>query len=609
MKFDIFILPFFIGLIFIIGYFIARCILWLRNFTSAERIKLEKGIFSFKTLASIKEVALESLLHRKIFRVNPLLGYMHMSLAFGWFLLIVVGNLEARFYDPTLIHPPYYPIFFRFFAPDPGPFAHSGFFEFIMDFLLLFVLSGVCLAYFKRFRSKALGMKRTSKLKAWDKFALISLWLIFPLRLLAESFSSGIYENGSFLTGTLGRISAGFLPIEKLGYPAWWAYSIALGTFFISLPFSRYMHIPTEVVLIFLRNYGIHASKNRNGFADIEVRACSRCGICIDTCQMATSLNCTESQSVYFLRSVRESNTSKSIADGCMECGRCTDVCPVGIDLNKQRYLARKTIYKDLHTDFSYLPDIRSKRADVIFFAGCMGHLTPSVIHAMKKLLDHAGIRYWFIDEDGGICCGRPLKLAGKSDEAKVLMEKNRAAILNSGASMLVTSCPICLKTFTEDYQLSKLRLYHHSQFLLKLWFEGKIQLEKHMQKAVYHDPCELGRGLGIYDEPRQLIRRMMILKEPVNKREKALCCGGSLAHQELSSGERLKIAGDAALELTACNPDYLVTACPMCKKTFQQVSTTKVKDIAELVYASVHFKRKNIHQIAEQTAEVTASN
>ena len=44
------------------------------------------------------EVVSESLLHRRIFRVNPLLGYMRMSLAFGWFLLIAVGWAETIAY-------------------------------------------------------------------------------------------------------------------------------------------------------------------------------------------------------------------------------------------------------------------------------------------------------------------------------------------------------------------------------------------------------------------------------------------------------------------------------------------------------------------------------
>lgn len=607
MNFNIFVLPFIIGLVFIISYFIAISGIWISNFSPEDRHKLCKGIFSIKSLLSVKEILLESLLHRKIFKVNPLLGYMHMSLAFGWFLLIVMGNMEARFFNPNIIHPPYYPIFFRFFEPDAGAFSNSQFFVFIMDFILLFILSGVCLAYFKRFRSKALGLKRTTKLKAWDKWALGTLWLIFPLRLIAESFTSGIYKNGGFLTGTLGRFFDVLLPLQQLVYPAWWAYSIALGMFFISLPFSRYMHIPTELVLIFFRNYGIRSSGKREGFADIEVKSCSRCGICLDTCQMASSLNHIESQSVYFLRSVREHSASKSMSDQCMECGRCTAICPVGIDLNTQRYLARNQVYKDLRTDFSYLPDISPKKADVIFFAGCMGHLTPSVINSMKKVMDHASISYWFMDEDGGICCGRPLKLAGKSEEAKDLIEKNRSAILNSGASTLVTSCPICLKSFMEDYHLGKLKLYHHSQYLLKLWFEGRIQLERQVQTAVYHDPCELGRGLGIYDEPRELVQRIMILKEPENTRRNAMCCGGSLAHQELTSAERKKLARDTALELTSSNPDYLVTACPMCKKTFQQASSANVKDIAELVYAAIQEKKKLQGHLAKHVVETAA--
>jgi len=60
--------------------------------------------------------------------------------------------------------------------------------------------------------------------------------LIFPLRFFAESFTSGVYNNGGFLTGTAGTFFAGFLPVESLSYIAWWAYSSALGIFFISLP-------------------------------------------------------------------------------------------------------------------------------------------------------------------------------------------------------------------------------------------------------------------------------------------------------------------------------------------------------------------------------------
>jgi Fe-S oxidoreductase len=39
---------------------------------------------------------------------------------------------------------------------------------------------------------------------------------------------------------------------------------------------------------------------------------------------------------------------------------------------------------------------------------------------------------------------------------------------------------------------------------------------------------------------------------------------------------------------LLASSPEYLATACPLCKKTFSRLSSVEVKDISELVYDSI---------------------
>lgn len=64
----------------------------------ADKKRILFGLPTRRTLAAVWEVISESLLHRRIFKVNPLLGYMHMSLAFGWFLLIAVGWIETIAY-------------------------------------------------------------------------------------------------------------------------------------------------------------------------------------------------------------------------------------------------------------------------------------------------------------------------------------------------------------------------------------------------------------------------------------------------------------------------------------------------------------------------------
>jgi Fe-S oxidoreductase len=51
---------------------------------------------------------------------------------------------------------------------------------------------------------------------------------------------------------------------------------------------------------------------------------------------------------------------------------------------------------------------------------------------------------------------------------------------------------------------------------------------------------------------------------------------------------KKRQIASFTAAELTKQKPDYLATACPLCKKTLASVTGTKVADIAEIVALSI---------------------
>lgn len=239
---------------------------WLYRLPRADKMLILRGLPTRRTLQAVWEVIRESLLHRRIFRVNPLLGYMHMSLAFGWFLLISVGWIETVAYLGFRYVPLQGHVFFKYFATG---LEHKPVFDLLMDLLLLFVLSGVALAWGKRFCSRAMGMRRTTKHVLGDRIALSALWFIFPARLLAESTTCALYGGGSFLTGSLGGWMAahvGVLPLMNLESAAWWFYSSCLGLFFVALPFSRYMHIFTEIPLIFLRRYRLRSGEKETSF-------------------------------------------------------------------------------------------------------------------------------------------------------------------------------------------------------------------------------------------------------------------------------------------------------------------------------------------------------
>ena len=586
MNYHPFVVPFCAGTVFLFGTLIFLYIKWIRNLSKNQKKTVRKNIFSLRTIKAVWETVCECLFHRKVFKTNLLLGYMHFSLACGWFLLIVVGFIETSFYSRNFADVPWMAIFFRYFEDPSLTFTGKYFFNFAMDFLLLFVLSGLFLAFIKRFYSKIVGLKRTTKHSLYDKITLTALWCIFPLRLLAESISAGIKNNGGFLTQSLGN-TLSFIPLQQIELPFWWAYSLALCLFFAGMPFTRYMHIFTEILLVFLRKWGVTEEKNKTGYTNIELNACSRCGICIDVCPLNTALDIKNIQSVYFIRDVRHKQLDNKITDNCLMCDRCVNACPVGIESTKIREIYRKKDDFENKNYYDFINENPVKTADIIYFAGCMSHLTPNTIEAMKKIFHTANQTFWFMDKDKSICCGRPLLQQGFQQQSAVLRDKNTELIEKSGARLLVTSCPICYQSFTKEYNL-KIEILHHTQYIDRLITNNVIQLKKTDLNIVYHDPCELGRGCGIYEEPRRIIRTIGNLLTPQNEKENSVCCGYNLGNTVIELDQQMQIRDNSLKNLTKTNPNIIVTACPMCKRAFLHGQKEPVLDVSELAVNNI---------------------
>ena len=645
-----FVIPFVVGISFMLIWLTVGLIRLLAKIPADDRRRFWKSLITPKiALKNIKDLFCDCLFHTKIWKRKPLLGYMHSSIAFGWFMLIVLGHIEVALFVPKHLAWTdgglFYPIFYRFFVwINPGHVTLRGwFFFFLMDFFLLYVLTGVGMAIFKRFRSIVLGMRHTTKPSLADRVALYSLWMIFPLRLLAESFTADL-SGGSFLTVPVNHLWHWIFGDKLFFMPVWWAYSICLGLFFAAMPFSRYMHILTEVLWILLRNAGIQPRHPRKGVAEAEIYACSSCGLCLDACPMNVQKKNLKYSSVYFIRFLRRHNEKKinAIADKCLMCDKCHALCPVGVDAPALRRAQRATVNNSLPYDYSYLMEgslgsnsssvstcvatnacsitagsVASTRTanahasltdpspsltepvevttniqktsedwKVMYFAGCMTHLTPRIIKSVEKVFKSAGVNYIFADRDGGICCGRPLMLAGKTNAAYETISANRKMILGSGCRTLVLSCPICYKIFKDEYALEGVEVLHYTQFIKRLVDEGKLKLTAGDERIVYHDPCELGRGCGVYKEPREVLAQAGTLVKATKEGDESICCGGSLGSLTLDTRDRAKITESSVGNLLANNPQTIVTACPLCLKTFSESvpETVKVQDFAETV-------------------------
>ena len=110
--------------------------------------------------------------------------------------------------------------------------------------------------------------------------------------------------------------------------------------------------------------------------------------------------------------------------------------------------------------------------------------------------------------------------------------------------------------------------------------------------RVTYQDPCRLGRHLGVYDEPRQLLEMIGLeLVEMPRHRENALCCGtNGWTH---CGAANKQIQADRLREAQATGADVLVTACLKCQIHFRCAMQDReldaeldieLKDLAEIM-------------------------
>jgi Fe-S oxidoreductase len=170
-------------------------------------------------------------------------------------------------------------------------------------------------------------------------------------------------------------------------------------------------------------------------------------------------------------------------------------------------------------------------------------------------------------------------------------MEENGRRMEAAGAKMILTSCPDCYNVFQTHYPhlLGKqpFRVFHITEFLLNLLNEGRITFEEEIKKRVtYHDPCRLGREAGIFEPPREILKRIpgIQLVEMRRNREHSWCCGGggvvNLVYPKMS----IKIAKGRVQEAVEAEAEMLVTCCPLCYRQFYNRAWERGLDLMELI-------------------------
>ncbi len=169
-------------------------------------------------------------------------------------------------------------------------------------------------------------------------------------------------------------------------------------------------------------------------------------------------------------------------------------------------------------------------------------------------------------------------------------MEHNRDKVRQVGAKEAVFTCPSCYHTWKHLYD-SELKLYHSSQMLDQMIMDGRIALKEINATVTYHDPCDLGRNSGIYEEPRRVLKAIPGLKlvELPHNRELTMCCGGGGNLEMVDPDLSGRVAQMKIDEIKQTGADMIVSSCQQCLRTiFSRARREKidlvVKDLTELV-------------------------
>lgn len=579
-NFHPFVIPFATGFVFVIAWLIFKVFCIWKSMPISDKRNIRHNILSVNTIYAIGEIVTEVLLHRRIWRKNRLLGFMHFSFAFGWFMLIVTGKFESLIYTGKGVNHVWYPLFFKFFEPGEHQFAFSNLFTQAMDLWLALILAGQLVAFLKRKFPQKAGVTIRTKHTMRNRIALTALWFIFPLRLAAESVTAGLYGGGGFLTGSIGSLLHETATLESLFMPLWWAYSTALFMFFVMIPYSRYLHIPIEAFLILARNWKVKDEKTLNR---LETMACSACGMCLGVCPLAQA-NIAPIQPVYYIERLRAGRSTQRDKWSCLQCKRCEDICPVQVQSTRirQEQKAQPILAQEPNLETNHRSFDKSQKVNVVLFSGCMGKLTPRTKVAMDKIMRATDLKYKWVDEEKDLCCGRPLTLNGQHREATAKLNELADEILSYSPQMIVTTCPICYNRIKDKF--SEIPVMHHTTFIQRMMDNGRIELTRTAETMTYHDPCELSRIANVIDEPLSVLKNIGTLKQPTDNGKESHCCGGALAGIYISSEERTKLTQCAAQYLQQCGAKNIVTACPLCKKSIAQHTSTTVIDFAEIV-------------------------
>ena len=237
----------------------------------------------------------------------------------------------------------------------------------------------------------------------------------------------------------------------------------------------------------------------------------------------------------------------------------------------------------------------------ILFFSGCMGDkIYVSTTQACLKIFKHFGVG---VEIPANMsCCGIPALASGDVESFTTMLKQNADILRHKKFDYIVSACASCTETirdFWRKHSPSNLReeiesisakAIDISDFLVNVLkvdlkpiatSEGKI-------KITYHDSCHLRKSLGIWKEPRALLKSNGRYEFVEMKNSDGCCgCGGSftLTHYDLSK----KIGEKKCDSILDSKASVVVAGCPACMMQMSNSLALRGKSVAVKHVAEIY--------------------